>query len=113
MASDSDGPEPPEFPSHILLWPWAAPAFLVCVVLVGGLIGYGWNPHTNFPIVMVSFAVALIGGAIVLIIALPPAIRALVQFPSLRTPANLAATGMTVVFLLAIVFTGLCLYAAT
>jgi hypothetical protein len=58
------------------------------------------------------FASTLVG-ALNLLITLPLAIRALLRIPPLRTPANMIAVQVAVLFLLAIIFASLRLYAAS
>jgi hypothetical protein len=55
--------------------------------------------HGDGGLVMSLFGWSATCGAIVLLQTLPQAIRTLIWHPSLRTPANMAAAGMAILFL--------------
>jgi hypothetical protein len=92
-------PDPNEFPKVKLLWPLLGPVVVAGIVWGAELGGHVWSIHGDAAVLIFLFFLSLIVGVAALTFTLPQALRALMQFPSLRTPANLFVAGTAAVFM--------------
>jgi hypothetical protein len=92
-------PDPREFPKAKLLSPWLVPVGIACIAWGADRAGHVWNIHGDAIALIVLFFLSLVVGFTVLAFTLPQAIRALLKFSSLRTPANVLATGAAAAFM--------------
>jgi len=94
-------PDPAEFPRARLLWPVAIPLLVLGVIWLTEQLGHQWNIHGDGIFAILAFALSVVVGAVVSVVALASLLPALREHESLRTKANLICTGVAAIFVLA------------
>jgi hypothetical protein len=98
MQFRSTPPDPAEFPRMRLLWPIAAPAAILALVLLVEGSGHHWSIAGEGALVIAAFYLALAIGAIASIVSLSSLLPELRQHETLRTRANVVCVGVSLVF---------------
>ena len=101
MEFRSIPPDPRELPRAKLLWPPAVPAAIALSAWLAEQLGHQWNIHGDAAAMLMLFALSVLVGAVVSLIALASVLPALRRYPSLRSRPNLVCSGIAVSFVVA------------
>ena len=91
-------PDPTELPRAKLVWPAVIPTLILLFAWLAESNGHAWNIHGDGALLLACFFLSLLVGVVASLFTLASVIRALKRYPTLRSKANLACTGVSVVF---------------